>query len=130
MRRPFWKWVPSLWFERGRRAKKIWKKEYKLQRDFESYRMAFDELKEETGLVLVHLNPTDWIGKEIMISDKSNVKHAIALDRFNFILQRRADLVYPTIDRLVGEGNIDGAKQALSSILDLFVSRCQKRDRR
>ena len=122
----FWKWVPSLWLKEGRRAKKIWKKEYKLQRDFESYRMAFDELKGETGLVLVHLNSTDWIGKEIVISDKINAEHAIALDRFNFILQRRADLVYPTIDRLMGEGDIDGAKQALSSILDLFVSRCQK----
>lgn len=121
-----WKWLPSAWLKEGRRAKKVWKKEDKLRRDFESYRMAFDELKEETGLILVHLNPTDWIGRNISISDKIHLEHSIPLDDFNFIIQRRADLVYPTIDRLMAEGNINAAKEALSSILNLFVSRCQK----
>lgn len=124
---PFpWKWLPSAWLKEGRRAKKVWKKEDKLRRDFESYRMAFDELKEETGLILVHLNPTDWIGRNISISDKIHLEHSIPLDDFNFIIQRRADLVYPTIDRLMAEGNIIAAKEALSSILNLFASRCQK----
>lgn len=121
-----WKLVPSRWLKEGRRDKKIWKKKYKLQRDFESYRMAFDELKEETGLVLVHLNATDWIGKNISITDKINIEHLVPLDDFNFIIQKRADLVYPTIDKLMREGNVAAAKEALSSILHLFVSRCQK----
>lgn len=121
-----WKLLPSAWLKEGRRAKKIWKKEYKLQRDFESYRIAFDELKEETGLVLVHLNTTHWIGKNISITDKINIEHLVPLDDFNFVLQKRADLVCPTIDKLMKEGNVAGAKDALSSILELLVSRCQK----
>lgn len=122
----FWKLAPSAWLKEGRRAKKIWKKEDKLRRDFESYRMAFDELKEETGLILVHLNTTDWIGRNVSITDKIHIEHSIPLDDFNFIIQKRADLVYPTIDRLMAEGNINAAKDALSSILQLFASRCQK----
>lgn len=123
---PFiWKWV-SLFDGKGRRAKKIWKKQDKLERDFASYRIAFDDLKEETGLVFVHLNATEWIGKEVIVSDKSQAEHALVLDRLNFILQRRADLVYPTIDRLMAEGHVAEAKEALSSILKLFASRCGK----
>lgn len=120
------RWIPSAWAKEGRWAKKIWKKKDKLKRDFESYRMAFDELKEETGLIFVHLNPTDWIGRHVLITDKIHLEHSIPLDDFNFIIQRRADLVYPTIDKLMAEGNVAAAKEALSSILNLFVSRCRK----
>ncbi len=118
--------VPTSWLQEGKSAKKVWKKGYKLQRDFESYRLAFDELKEETGLVLVHLNRSGWIQKRVAVVDKLNIEHLIDLDRFDFIIQKRADLVYPTIDRLMADGNVDGAKEALSSILKMFVSRCQK----
>ncbi len=122
----FLKWSPAIWMNPSRREKKLWKKQDKLQRDFASYRLSFDELKEETGLVYVHLNPSDWIRRNLIICDKLNIAHAIPLDRFNFILQKRADLVFPTIDKLMAEGNLAGAKRALSSILELFVSRCQK----
>lgn len=118
--------IPTRLLQEGRSAKKVWKKGYKLQRDFESYRLAFDELKEETGLVLVHLNRSEWIQKRVAIVDKLNIEHQIDLDRFDFIIQKRADLVYPTIDKLMAEGNANRAKEALSSILKMFVSRCQK----
>ncbi|MBI3237056.1 MAG: hypothetical protein HYZ48_05085, partial [Chlamydiales bacterium] len=91
-----WKLLAFFSPQEGRRAKKIGKKKDKLRRDFESYRIAFDELKEETGLVCVHLNPTDWIGKNVEIFDKLHIRHGIALDHFDFILQKKADLVYPT----------------------------------
>lgn len=122
----FWKWIPSTWLKEGRRAKKLWKKQDKLQRDYESYRLAFDELKEQTGLIFVHLNTTNWLNNKLKVIDKSQAVHFIDLDQFNFIIQKRADLVYPTIDTLMAQSNISAAKQALSSILRLFAARCQK----
>ncbi len=118
--------LPRQFFDEKKLAKKLWKRENKLDRDFSSYKLAFDELKDETGLLLVHLNPTNWIQKKLTLVDKIHIEHQIDLDGFEFILQKRAELVYPRLERLVKAGDEDGAKEALCSILQLFVTRCQK----
>lgn len=118
--------LPPQFFNQKKLAKKVWKRQNKLDRDFSSYKLAFNELKDETGLVLVHLNPTDWIERKLTLVDKIHIEHQIDLDAFEFILQKRAELVYPRLERLVKEGAQDGAKEALSSILQLFAARCQK----
>ncbi|MBS0651904.1 MAG: hypothetical protein JSR39_00070 [Verrucomicrobia bacterium] len=95
-------------------------------RDFNSYKLAYDSLKEETGLIAIHLNKTSDIRKQLIISDKLHITHNIDLDQTEFIVQKKAQLVYPTIADMMAHGNIESVKATLHSILHLIVSRCQK----
>ena len=108
------------------RNKKIWSREDKLLRDFSSYKIAFDELQEETGVVYVHLNKTESWKKNLTLIDRLNISHKIDLGTLDFILQRRAELVYDKIDRLMREKNEQEARECVSQIVDLIVTRCQK----
>lgn len=106
--------------------KKQWERRNKQERDFASYRLAFDALQHETGLVFVHLNPSSDLPSKLNVADAKGKVHSLNLNKLNFILQRRAELVYPTIDRLMEQGAVDEAKQALRSLLTLFANRIQK----
>lgn len=106
--------------------KERWKKENKRMRDFASYCLAFNALKEETALCCVHLNPTSWLPQQLNLTDELGNHHRLNPNEISFILQRKADLVYPTLDRLMQEGRIDEAKQALSSLMALLATRAAK----
>lgn len=98
----------------------------KHERDFNSYKLAYDALKGETGLVAIHLNKTSNIHKSLTIADKLQILHQIDLDQTEFILQKKAQLVYPAIARMMEQGNFESARKSLHAIFQLIVSRCQK----
>lgn len=98
----------------------------KLERDFNSYKLAFTELKEETGLIFIHLNKTQELKKAVTIIDKLHIEHVINLDKTLFVLQKKAELVYPHLNRLMREDNKEKAKEAVQSILTLIHDRAQK----
>jgi hypothetical protein len=109
------------------RRKKI--KEYNIQRlcaSFQSYQESYLQLKEETGLILLHINPTDNLHKTITLVDKTQATYRVPLDKVTFILQHKADLIYPTLDKLMQENRIDEAKDTVSSIVRLITTCCQK----
>jgi hypothetical protein len=108
------------------REKKNWKRADKCTRDFESYKLAFDELREETKLLYVHLNPTTTLHKKLLITDKLQIQHEIALDPINFVLQRRAEASFAYINRLMQDGKQEEAKKAILSMRHLIKSRCAK----
>ncbi len=108
------------------RAKKIWSREDKLLRDFTSYKIAFDELQDETGLIYVHLNKTDSWKRKITLIDRLNIEHQLDLDSLDFVIQKRAELVYERIVRQMREGDQKGAEQSISQIISLIITRCQK----
>jgi hypothetical protein len=106
--------------------KKRWKRQDKLQRDFFSYKVAFEDLKEMTGILYVHLNPTKDLKRSITIVDLLNIEHHLDLDQFDFILQKRADMIYPTITTLLKEGQIDPIKQIIEQVVDQIDLRCHR----
>jgi hypothetical protein len=108
------------------RKRKLNKVLSKLKRDFTSYKIAYEELQEETGLLYVHLNKGTTLGSSVSIIDKIGIEHQIALDRIEFVVQRRAQLIYSHLEDLMARGDFEGAKQALRRILSLIVSRCKK----
>lgn len=109
-----------------KREKQKTKRLRKLVRDFTSYKLAFEQLPKETKLLFVHLNKGDNLKLKTTIIDRLNIAHTIDLDSHEFVLQRRAELAYPYIKRLVESGDIDKAKKAVESICQLITSRCEK----
>jgi hypothetical protein len=88
--------------------------------------MAFDRLQEETGLLYVHLNESACLRQTACIVDKLGIRHTIDLDRIAFVLQRKADLVYPRLQALLAAGDQQGAERALKSVVSVIVARCKK----
>lgn len=113
--------LPS--FLKAWRSVKIAFKENKRQKDFSSYLFAYDQLKEETGLLYLHLNKSTHLQQKITIIDKIGIAHKLDLDGLSFILQKKADLFYPALEEMIAHKEIDRAKSALKELVHLFQKR-------
>ena len=102
------------------------KRRKKISVEYGSYKLGFEQLPQETALVYVHLNKTSHLHQTITFIDKFKMEHYIDLDKTDFILQRRAQLVHDKIDQQMTGHDLDGAKQTVSNIVNLIVTRCKK----
>jgi hypothetical protein len=95
-------------------------------RDFTSYKIAYEDLREETGLVYIQLNKGPRLRKSVTIVDKLKIAHQIELDDVEFIVQKKGELVYSRMEELMKENDIAGARAVMRAMLDVIVSRCRK----
>lgn len=102
------------------------KRNRKLLRDFNSYLLAFHYLKEESGLVYIHLNKSEQLKQKVILIDRLGIRHSIDLDQHEFVVQKRGELALPHLHKLLKSSEASEAKEAIDSILSLLVSRCQK----
>ena len=116
---PFW--VRALPFSWARHSHQ--KKAAKLTKDFASYKLAYDQFRPQTGLVFLHLNKTSHLNLTLDLIDKLSIHHPLALDQYEFLIQQRATLVYPTLEEMMQSGNPDQARQALSALVHLLAER-------
>lgn len=124
---PFWMRIFHIPYILDRyRAKKIWSREDKLFRDFTSYKIAFDELQEETGVIYVHLNKSETWKRKLTLIDRLNIEHHIEIDALDFVIQRRAELVYDRITRLMRAGLKAEAEKSVSEVIALIERRAKK----
>lgn len=94
------------------------RKEYLLRSCKTSWTLA----KEETQLLMVHLNRTEDIFPTVTIIDPFGEKHPIKLDEYQFLLQRRAEKVKPTFISLMKNNDVSGAKARIDQIFELFLT--------
>ncbi len=102
-------------------------KRYKKINDtLHSYKIAAKYLKDECGIIAMEILPTSGIDQEVTLFDKLGRKHTINLGQYGFILQRRADLIYPKLANWIATQDLTSAKKAISSIVALVVQRSKK----
>jgi hypothetical protein len=94
--------------------------EKKLDRTFKSYQIAIEEMSEKTGLLYVHLSPTANLPSKLTLIDRLNICHEIDPNTTGFLIQKKAGLVYPELKKYLLIHDMDGARHALSSLVDLF----------
>lgn len=119
---PLLNFLPS----KGILGKKREKKERVLHRTFESLTLAYDLMREETGLLYLHLQPTEHLGKQLKIIDKIGVAHTIELDKVPFLLQNRGTLAYCAIDTWMEKGEKRQAERGIKRLLRLAAARPKK----
>jgi hypothetical protein len=121
--------VPPLWlrpvpfFSDLYRERQIPRKKRKLNKAISSHTMAFEQLHKETAVVYIHLRRTSTLQQTVPLIDKIGVQHLIDLDRTEFILQKKGEQLYPTIEKWMEQGEIEQAKAGLSGLITLFYSR-------
>jgi len=127
LRAPVWlRKLPVPFFLEEIHKQKVWKKESKLYKDFNSYLLAYRYLKEDTGLIFIHLNKTHHLHKRLKIFDKLNIGHIIDLDHMEFLVQKKADLIYPTLEKWIENKEWNEAKNGLHSLVCLLKRRLRK----
>ncbi len=95
-------------------------KENKCRATFAACTTAFNELKEETGLIYVHINNARDLHKKVTIYDKNGKRHLVDIDRTSFYVQKRAQLIYSRIAELMHQGEIEEAKKIITSVFSLI----------
>jgi hypothetical protein len=106
--------------------KKITRCENKLYRDFRSYQLAFEELKNETGLIYLHLNKTKGLQTKIHLLDQLHVRHTVDADDVEFIIQKKAEPFIPYLELLLKENDRQTVRRAFQSVILLVKTRFSK----
>jgi hypothetical protein len=104
------------------RLGKIEKKEKKLNMLFESWKIAYDNLQPETGLIYVHLNKSVDLDQQLKIVDKIGIEHTLNLDDMEFMVQKRAVMLCETVNTLVAQGQTYKAETLISNLVDMVLN--------
>lgn len=108
--------LPKPWHGKEKNAKRI----AKLKQAFTAYKLGYEQLKEESGLIFIHLNRTSDLQKKVKLFDRDGKKHHVDLDSTVFVLQKRAELLYDHLAK------VDNQKEALIALFRLIQIRGQK----
>ncbi len=114
---------PLPFFLQDKKRKKIEHSKKKIHQTFLSYQFAFDQMKKETGLVYLHLQPTSNLNTTLTFFDKIGVKHCASLDTMSFLIQKKADLFYPTIKHMIASGQKEQVKDLISKLIHYLKDR-------
>jgi hypothetical protein len=102
---------------------KIAKHLYLRHQTFMSYLIAYSYFPDRTGVLYLHLNKSHNLKKRLTLYSPKGIPFKLDLDSTEFLIQKRADLVFSYLSRLLQEHNLAKAKQAIGSILDLIITR-------
>ena len=98
----------------------------KMEDIFQSARLSFDELSEETGVVYVHLNKTKEKIHGLKLIDGYGQSQRVCGDDTCFVMQRRAWPVVKVLTDLMDKGANEEAYRRIDQIFDLLVSLARK----
>lgn len=122
----FYDYFPDLPFVKELKAKKATKRAKRASLLFDSIKIAYEVVPEETGLLFVHLNKTNRELQRVKLIDRLGKEYSIDLDGIEFLLQYKAELIKPTIKALMEAGELKKAKDRLAQIFKLMVSTAKK----
>ncbi len=101
-------------------------REFRIGRTMRSLKFAYDHLKEETGLIYLHLNPTHHLHKTLILFDANSIAHHVNLDTTHFVLQHRAHSLTTFFLKAKRSKNDLQAQQGIDSFMQLILGRCKK----
>ncbi len=102
------------------------RREARLRRLFARYQEGFYALREESGLVYVHLNRSTAIPQSIQLIDKEGESCTLDLEEVPFVIQEKAVIASKYLKRLVAEGKTEQAQALVISLKQLFIARAEK----
>lgn len=89
---------------------------------FKSWKLAFDHLSQETGVVYVHLNKSDHLRRTVHIVDKVGVSYFLSMDDYEFMIQKKAQMLCDEIDASLKHNNINYVNNLLKTLIDQVLS--------
>lgn len=90
---------------------------------FNGYKIAYDNFRQDTGLVFIHLAKTDYLKQKVTIVDDKGAMHHIDLDKTEFVLQEKAELLFDRLAKQHRAGDQQGVWQSIADVLALVKRR-------
>jgi len=112
-------------FSKNYRERMAFNKEHRSE-IFDSSKISFEEIPEETGVLFIHLNKTEGLLHGIRLVDCLGQAYKIKPDNACFLIQRKAQYILPTITELMKKGDVEGAKARVNQVLDLLLTLARK----
>ncbi len=101
-------------------------KKERLNRALESYKIAYDELKDDTQLIFANLDKKKKINKNIVLYDKAKRKFKINLNEAIFCVQKKAIPIKEYLSDLLMQKDIEEAKYVINGVIENVISRMNK----
>ena len=101
-------------------------KQHKLHALFASCRLANHELAKETQILYLHLSKTDHLKQTVVLYDKLKRPFPISIDAYAFIIQKKGEQIYPYLTRLLQQGKMQEAQEALARLTAILTTCLQK----
>jgi len=116
--------LPSSWSEAL--DKKLAHKGDKRDDVFRSWLLANGDLKDETGVIYIHINRKKEFDKTVQLYNKMGMSYRIPLDDYVFMVQRKAELIEKVFERSYKENRIEDGKHLLDQMLSLYISEYER----
>lgn len=98
---------------------------YKFNKTFYSYTIACTDLKDHSAIVYAHLSPSSKLQLSLHLVDSMGREYKVPAAPLAFLVQKKADLVYPYLSSLREKGSFKEAECALDALLNYLEKRCQ-----
>lgn len=95
------------------------------EESFSSYKIAFNQLKEETGLLFLHLNKTNKLKTKVTLIDQHESPVEVNLDDLEFLIQKKGCLAFEHLEMLIKEKEYDKVLKGVHSLLKIVAKRNQ-----
>lgn len=92
---------------------------------YSSYYFAHTLIPEETAVTYVHLNPTNHLRQAVTLYDRLGAKYRVSLDATGYLLQRKAQKIFPVLDQAMSQGDLTFGKHVVDELIRTIVARCQ-----
>ncbi len=89
-----------------------------LQNVFASATRAYLQIKDETGLLYLHLGETQNLNKRVTIYDPLGIPYQLDLDKVDFLLQKRATSICRAIKESMEQDEVENAKRIIAQLLE------------
>ncbi|MBS0653262.1 MAG: hypothetical protein JSR39_07010 [Verrucomicrobia bacterium] len=98
----------------------------KLDLSFNSYKIAFEELRNETGIEWAHLNLTPTEHSKVHLIDRTGNHYHVPLGQLSCVVQKRFTLIFDTLETMRANHDKKGIQAVVSSLLNCIADRCRE----
>lgn len=122
-------WTRSLPMPHRAKKKRILKQ---MDRDedlawiFDSWKLAYEQLPEESGVLFVHINPDRTLPLQMTIIDKAGISRSLNLSQYPFLIQKKATSLESYLDAAYASHDEVKAQEGIKKLLHLYTQSFQK----
>ena len=106
-----------------KREEKNKRRQKERETSFTSYKIAYEYLKEETGVLYLHLNKTTHLRQTLKLIDQHNHFITLEADKMEFLIQKKALVGYKQIAIFLENKQEHEAFKAIESLLQIMIKR-------
>jgi hypothetical protein len=121
-----WNYLPEVNFLTTQLKNKNLSQQKRFMKVFDGYQIAYIDDPENTGVLFIHLNKTNYLNLSVTVYDKLGFEHEINLDDLVFVVQEKVTPTKEVLSKLLNNHDVEGAKIKIRQLFDLYLTDYKK----